>query len=71
MILIMEQINDKFMMMEHINDKFLMNECIVYTGKMLDLGMDINILFGIIKEYQTKYIFIKENNFKIIATIYF
>ena len=51
--------------MDHINDKFMMNECNVFTRKMLDLGMDIEILCDIIKEYQTKYIFIKENDFKL------
>ena len=51
--------------MEHINDKFMMNECNLFTRKMLEAGMDINRVCLIIKEYQTKYIFIKENDFKL------
>ena len=49
--------------MEHINDKFLIDECNLFTRKLLEVGMDINRVCLIIKEYQTKYIFIKENNF--------
>ena len=51
--------------MEHINDKFMMNECNVFTRKMIEAGMDINRVCVIIKEYQTKYIFIKGNYFKL------
>ena len=48
--------------MEHIKDKFLINECNVLTRNMLEGGMNINKICLIIKEYQTKYIFIKENH---------
>ena len=51
--------------MEHINDKFLMDECNLFTRKMLEKGMDINRVCLIIKEYQTKYIHIKELNFQL------
>ena len=51
--------------MEHTNDKFMMNECNVFTRKMLEAGMDINRVCLIIKEYQTNYIFIKENDLKL------
>tara|TARA_R110000751_G_C13703719_1_gene473639 strand:- start:768 stop:1031 length:264 start_codon:yes stop_codon:yes gene_type:complete len=45
-----------------INDKFMMNECSELTGVMLNVGMDINKVCGIIKEYQTKYLFIKSQD---------
>ena len=51
--------------MEHINDKFLMDECNLFTRKMLEKGIDINRVCLIIKEYQTKYIHIKELNFQL------
>ena len=51
--------------MEHINDKFLMDECYLFTRKMLEKVMDINRVCLIIKEYQTKYIHIKELNFQL------
>ena len=51
--------------MEHIKDKFLINECNVLTRNMLEGGMDINRICLIIKEYQTKYIFIKENDYEL------
>ena len=51
--------------MEHINDKFKINECNALTRIMLEAGMDINRVCLIINEYQTKYIFIKENDFKL------
>ena len=51
--------------MEHINDKFLMDECNLFARKMLEKGIDINRVCLIIKEYQTKYIHIKELNFQL------
>ena len=51
--------------MEHISDNFMMNECNLFTRKILEAGMDINRVCLIIKIYQTEYIFIKENDFKL------
>ena len=42
-----------------------MDECNLFTRKMLEKGMDINRVCLIIKEYQTKYIHIKELNFQL------
>ncbi len=45
-----------------INDKFMMNECNNFTGIMLKNKMDINTICGVVKEYQTKYLFIKSKD---------
>ena len=52
----MEQIKDG------LNDKFMMNECNEFLGKMLEANMNINTICGIIKEYQTKYLYIKSQD---------
>tara|TARA_R100000388_G_C7218884_1_gene147742 strand:- start:77 stop:292 length:216 start_codon:yes stop_codon:yes gene_type:complete len=52
----MEQIKDG------LNDKFMMNECNEFTRKMLEANININTICGIIKEYQTKYLYIKSQD---------
>ena len=45
-----------------INDEFMMRECRKLTEKMLEAGMNINTVCSIIKEYQTKYLYIKSKD---------
>ena len=52
----MEQIKDG------LNDKFMINECNEMTRRMLKEGVNINTVCGIIKEYQTKYLYIKSQD---------
>lgn len=42
-----------------LKDKFMIKECNEMTRKLLKAKMDINTICAIIKEYQTKYLYIK------------
>jgi len=46
---------------DHLKDDLFMKRCSELTSIMLELKININTICGIIKEYQTKYIFIKKN----------
>ena len=48
-------------MREQLKDEVLMSRSIELTKIMLENKMDINTITAIIKEYQTKYIYIKKN----------
>ena len=48
-----------------IKDDFMMNECNNFTRTMLKDGMSINTICGVIKEYQTKYLYIKSQDEKL------
>ena len=48
--------------MDYINDEFLMKNCQSMTKKFLDNGMDLDMVVSIIKEYQTKYIYLNKIN---------
>ena len=48
-----EKLNDA------IKDKFMMEECNKFTRSMLEIGMKIDTVCALIKEYQTKYLYIK------------
>jgi len=50
---------------EAIKDDFMMKECNDFTRKMLEEDMNINTICSIIKEYQTKYLFIKSQDEKL------
>ena len=47
---------------DHINDTFMMGECFTFTKAMMDAGMELNTICKIIKNYQQKYIYIKNEN---------
>ena len=47
-------------MKEAINDTLLTERCNEFTRKMLEGGMDINKLCVCVKDYQKKYLFIKQ-----------
>ena len=53
------------LIMEHINDKFLMDEYNSFTQKKLELGLDIYVVCLIIREYQIKFIHIILLNFEL------
>jgi len=46
---------------DHLKDDLFMERCAELTSIMLELKININTITAIIKEYQTKYIFIKKN----------
>ena len=48
--------------MEHINDTFMMTECNNMTRSFLEGGMELNKVCMFVKDYQKKYICIKEQS---------
>ena len=46
--------------MEAIYDTLLTERCSAFTRKMLEGGMDINMVCMFVKDYQKKYLFIKQ-----------
>jgi hypothetical protein len=49
-------------MKDAINDKFMIEECNKFTRKMLEAKMSINTICALVKEYQTKYLYIKSQD---------
>ena len=47
---------------EHINDTFLRNESNYLTRGFLEIGMELNRVCMFVKDYQKKYICIKEQS---------
>jgi hypothetical protein len=45
-----------------INDTFMVEECSKFTGKMLENKIKMDTICALIKEYQTKYLYIKSQN---------
>lgn len=50
---------------KNLNDKFLMKQCNEFTHKALKAGLSINTTCALVKEYQVKYLYIKENDEKL------
>ena len=48
-----------------LKDKFMINECNEFTRIMLKQKININTICGIVKEYQTKYLYIKSNDIQL------
>ena len=51
-----------------INDKFMMEECNKFTRKMLAAKLSINTVCALVKEYQTKYLYIKSQDEELAKT---
>ena len=49
-------------MKECLKDEFLMKKSQELTAALLDKKMNINTITAVVKEYQTKYLYIKEND---------
>ena len=47
---------------DYINDSFMMGECSNFTKGMIESGMDINKICEIVKNYQKKYIYVKNES---------
>jgi hypothetical protein len=54
-------------MREQLKDALFMERCTELTYMMLKNKMDINTITAIIKEYQTKYFYIKKNAPKLVS----
>ena len=52
---------------EYLNDEVLMSRSIELTKMMLSINMDLNTITAIVKEYQTKYIYIKSCDAKLAS----
>ena len=53
---------------DYFSDTFLMDECQRFTNGMIEAGMNTNTICAIMKEYQTKYLFIKKHDEKLSKT---